>query len=41
MSLHDYLSKYFSNGPIGTYENEKVELIPHFIDKFGVNVKNV
>ena len=41
MTLQDYLVKYFPNGPIGEFEGKKVDIIPHFIDKFGVNVKNV
>jgi T4 RnlA family RNA ligase len=41
MSLQDYLTKYFPNGPIGEFESQKCEIISHFIDRFGVNVKNV
>jgi hypothetical protein len=40
MSLLDYLSKYFPNGSIGSYEGATVDIKEHFVDKFGVNVKN-
>lgn len=39
MSLLDYLSKYFPNGPIGSFEDETIEIVEHFFDKFGVNVR--
>lgn len=40
--LHNYLNRYFPNGPTsGEYEGEKnVDIVPHFFDKFGVDVKN-
>lgn len=40
MSLHDYLSKYFPNGSTGEFEGVAVNLVDHFFEKFGVNVKN-
>jgi len=40
MSLHDYLSKYFSSGSVGEFEGVSVNLVDHFFEKFGVNVKN-
>lgn len=39
MSLLDYLAKYFPNGEIGEYENQQVQIVTHFIEKFGVDVK--
>jgi T4 RnlA family RNA ligase len=39
MSLLNYLTKYFPNGSIGSFEGVSVDLKEHFIDKFGVNVK--
>lgn len=40
MSLYTYLSKYFPNGPQnGKFEDKPVELIQHFQEKFGVDVK--
>jgi hypothetical protein len=40
MSLIDYLNKYFTAGASGVFENETVSIVPHFFDKFGVDVKN-
>jgi hypothetical protein len=39
MSLVNYLSKYFPTGSTGTFEAETVSIVPHFLEKFGVDVK--
>lgn len=40
MSLYDYLSKYFPNGPTnGEFEGQPVDLVPHLLEKFGVHVR--
>ena len=39
MSLLNYLNKYFTAGEAGVFENENVSIVPHFFDKFGVDVK--
>lgn len=39
MSLLDYLHKYFPNGETGEFEKEVVQIVPHFLEKFGVDVK--
>lgn len=39
MSLVEYLNKYFKDGESGVFEDAPVELISHFLDKFGVDVK--
>jgi hypothetical protein len=39
MSLIDYLNKYFTYGDSGVFEGETVSIVPHFFDKFGVDVK--
>lgn len=40
MSLIDYLNKYFTSGASGVFEEQTVSIVPHFFDKFGVDVKN-
>jgi hypothetical protein len=40
MSLITYLNKYFTAGASGVFESETVSIVPHFFDKFGVDVKN-
>jgi len=38
--LQHYLNKYFGvSGAIGIYENAQVDIVTHFREKFGVNVK--
>lgn len=39
MSLLDYLTKYFPTGSVGEYEHQQVQIVPHFLEKFGVDVK--
>lgn len=39
MSLKDYLTAYFPNGSIGSFEGQEVEIVSHFKERFGVNVK--
>ena len=39
MTLFDYLHKYFKNGEIGDFEGKTVDIVTHFLDKFGVDVK--
>jgi hypothetical protein len=39
MSLLQYLSKYFPNGETGEFEEVVVQIVPHFLEKFGVDVK--
>jgi hypothetical protein len=40
MSLITYLNKYLTAGSTGVFDNETISIVPHFFDKFGVDVKN-
>lgn len=39
MSLVEYLNKYFEKGEQGIFEDKPVDLVTHFLEKFGVDVK--
>lgn len=39
MDLPEYLNTYFSNGEQGLFEDKPVDLVTHFLEKFGVDVK--
>lgn len=40
MDLKEYLDAYFYRGSTGVFEKLPVDLITHFLEKFGVDVKN-
>jgi len=39
MDLPEYLNTYFSSGEQGLFEEKPVDLVSHFLEKFGVDVK--